>query len=297
VPRSPSRSSVAWSFACLTAAATLPACSALLDLDVQYTDAGPQAGDASGAGDDAAATTPAGDASDATIGSTPPAGGGGNDGPGALETSVPPFDATVDAPALPPIQFVQAAAAANTNGGNVVTVPLPHPVAAGDTIIVGADATAGADIGVTDSFGSVYTIAFSTDDGQGVEGGIAYAINVAGGTEAVTFTLDSDGSTQFFEVYVHEYSGIGALDAATGQVGTSPTLESGFVTTTAANDLIFGYAVTGSATAGDGFTSRLTFNSNLTEDENLQAPGPVEATAKLVGGDHWIMEMAAFEPR
>ena len=75
-------------------------------------------------------------------------------------------------------------------------------------------------------------------------------------------------------------------------------MASGPVTTTAANDLIFGFGVTGAASAGTGFTLRSSANSNVTEDEIAAMPGSYRATGMAFGNTpDWTMTMAAFLAR
>jgi hypothetical protein len=287
--------------ACLVTGVAVSGCSALLDLDVRYTDGGAPVVEA-GPVDEGGMLVPdaaplGGDAGDAGPDATVVAMGpdAGPDGASPIDASTPP-DATPVTP-VTGIQYVQGAAAANANGASSVTVQLGQPVAAGDAIIVAADATTDKEIKVTDSFGSVYTIPTSVDDGNGIEAGIGYALDVTGGAETLTFTIDSTDPINFLEVYVHEYSGIAAFDGANGASGTSMLMQSGPVTTTAQNDLLFAFGATGQASPGSGFTSRLTFNSNLSEDEILQTPATVQATMNMVSGTDWILNLAAFKPR
>jgi hypothetical protein len=281
-------------------------CTGLLDLDVHYTDAGGPGVDGSPA-DDATSAPPAAEAGpDATQVAPPgaPDASGGADATPSRDASNDASasdDAADDGPALPPphggIQYVQGLAGANVDNGATATVTLPQAVAAGDAILVGADATSDLTIAVSDTLGSQYTIAYSTDDGNGIESGIAYALDVAGGPATLTFTIDTQDPVAFLEVYVHEFSGVLGVDGATGMSGTSMDMHSGPVTTTAAHDLIFAFGATGTASAGNGFTPLLDFNANLSEYAIQTAAGPIEATETMVSGSDWILTMAAFTPK
>jgi hypothetical protein len=265
-------------------------CSALLDLDVQYVDAGPDSGLSSpdASGDDRAANE------------TPDATAPATDAPAHQENEGSPGTADApaeSAPASPGIQYVQGLATSNLDGANVVVFQVPN-VRAGDTLVVAADATSNAGIEFADSSNNQFVSATGIpDEGDGVESGIVYAIGVPGGNDTFTVTLDGDASAEFIEVYVEEYSGIGALDGVAAQSGSSPDMESGFFTTTVPGDLVFGFAVTGQARGGDGFTARSSYNGNVVEDEIIQTPESVEATATVVNGSFWAMSMAAFKPR
>jgi hypothetical protein len=110
--------------------------------------------------------------------------------------------------------------------------------------------------------------------------------------DTITVSLPSNLSGTLLDVYALEYSGVGALDAVTGQNGTTSDMHSGFVTTTAPGDLIFGFAVVvpmGSAAAGTGFLARETQHEHPTEDEIFTGPGRVEATVIMTGGNAWTM--------
>ncbi len=100
-------------------------------------------------------------------------------------------------------------------------------------------------------------------------------------------------------MYIHEYSGIDKadpLDVSAVNKGTAAAMNSGSATTSNANDLIFGAGASASTVnqAGSGFTSRSTRFGNRTEDKNVTAAGPYNATANQ-NGNAWVMHMAAFK--
>ncbi len=265
-------------------------CSALLDLDVQYVDAGSDSGLSSpdAPGDDHATSNEALMRQHLDRCSR-------QDHRGLTrkrQTRRPR-----SAPARPRHPVRTGLATSNLDGANVVVFQLPN-VRAGDTLIVAADATSNAGIEIADSSNDQFVSATGIpDEGDGVESRIVYAIGVPGGNDTFTVTLDGDASAEFIEVYVEEYSGIGALDGVAAQRGSSPDMESGFFTTTVPGDLVFGFAVTGQARGGDGFTARSSYNGNVVEDQIIPTPESVEATATVVNGTFWAMSMAAFKPR
>jgi hypothetical protein len=274
-------------------------CSALLDLDVHYVDGG---ADVLSPDSDATASNSDPDATGAGTPDAPTTVDGPvmtTDGGAADESEVSvAVDASFDSsPATGGIQFVQASANSIANGQATVTVQLPAPVTAGDTLVVCADASSSTGLSIMDTLGSQFVVAYSSIDGSGTQSGIGYAIGVAGGAETVTFGIQSSGPLDFLEAYVQEYSGVSAFDVATAMSGTATLMESGYATTTAPNDLVFAFGITGTARAGTGFTTRSNYNDNLTEDEILVSPGSVEATATQVSGSGWTLTMAAFKPR
>ncbi|HEX4447132.1 MAG TPA: hypothetical protein VH044_10360 [Polyangiaceae bacterium] len=121
------------------------------------------------------------------------------------------------------------------------------------------------------------------------------------GNDVITVTLPGISTAMGFDVFAHEVSGVAALDAVNGRnsdTSSSETdMESGFVTTAVANELIFGFGVGGTATEGDGFTGLSHFAADLSEARILAAPGLVEATATNSGASVWSLMVATFEPR
>jgi hypothetical protein len=195
-------------------------------------------------------------------------------------------------------RFVQGSASAFQTAPSA-TVTLQNLVGAGDAIIVAMDFDSVSAPVVTDSLGSSFAVvAHMLSGGDGMY--LALAENVAGGMDdAVTVTVATAPST-YFEVYVHEYSGLArsnARDGANGGTGTHSGVDSmlgGFVMTHAPGELIFGFGTAGTAVAGTGFTTRLTVNQNITEDEIAGAPGLYQATATMLAGTGWQMITAAF---
>ena len=300
--------------ACLAGAAASLGCSALLDLDVQYQDAGLESGpmppdttsDGRGSAHDASGEA----LSEANSASSEAAS---RDGASHAETSpgVPddssldvPNDSSPDvpndSPPTPRIQYVQSVSDTNNYLGAVVHVTFVNPVTRNDTIVVAANEMTTGALNVSDSLGNQFSSALGVPNGAS-EAWIYYAPVATSGMDTITVSLPSNLSGTLLDVYALEYSGVGALDAVTGQNGTTADMHSGFVTTTAPGDLIFGYAVVvpmGSAGAGTGFLARDTpQHENVTEDEIFLGPGRVEATAIMTGGNAWTTMVAAFKAR
>ncbi len=126
---------------------------------------------------------------------------------------------------------------------------------------------------------------------------VFYATNIAGGADTVAATFRNSVSS-FGIVYAHEYAGINAVnpvDVTAAASGSSASMSSGTVTTTSANDLIFGAGVSGSTVtrAGTSFTVRDLMYGNITEDRIANSPGSYSATATQDSGA-WAMQVVAF---
>ena len=91
------------------------------------------------------------------------------------------------------------------------------------------------------------------------------------------------------------------VDVTAASSGNSSTSSSGSVTTTNANDLIFGANLVQSTTngPGSGFTSRLLTvpDGDIAEDEFVTAIGSYSATAPDSPANAWIMQMVAFRAK
>ena len=119
-----------------------------------------------------------------------------------------------------------------------------------------------------------------------------------GGGNTVTATF-ATGITSFGIVYIHEYSGLdpnNPLDVTSSAVGTTAAMSSGAVTTTHANDLLFGAGASSSVVTagGAGYTVRSTASGNLTEDRSVTATGSYAATATQ-DSNAWVMQVVAFK--
>ncbi|HTB78107.1 MAG TPA: hypothetical protein VK762_32905 [Polyangiaceae bacterium] len=283
--------------ACLGGAVASFGCSALLDLDVQYTDAGSE-GETGAAASVAEASSETHPDVDSTA---PEAANRDGDSDAGTSPGVPDGlspDVSNEAPPAPPIQWVQDKAGSNNYVGATVTLMFDHPVTLNDTIVVAADGMTTSLDAPTDSRGNQFSSASSVLNGNS-GAWIFYAPVVNPGADSITVALPGNPSGPLLNVYALEYSHVTALDAVNGQNGTTSDMHSGFVTTTAPGDLIFGYGVVflGSSAAGTGFTPRATVHNNLTEDEIAPDPGKVEATGTLITGNTWTMMVAAFKAR
>ncbi len=150
---------------------------------------------------------------------------------------------------------------------------------------------------VSDTRADAYTAATPRQSwGNGWSAQIFYASNIVGGSNTVKATFGT-AITSFGLLYLHEYSGIAGaspVDVSASAVGTSASMSSGAVTTTQANDLLFGAGASDiTASKGTGFTARLTGFGNLTEDRAVTATGSYAGTANQ-NGTSWVMQLVAF---
>src|SRR6266567_72668 len=150
---------------------------------------------------------------------------------------------------------------------------------------------------LTDSKGNSYKLAVSYVDSTGITQAIYYAPNIvaaAAGANRVTATLSA--STDWPDLRILEYSGVNRLDKTASAKGTTTTASSGSVTTTQADELLFGAVYTYGTTngPGSGYTSRVeTGDSDLAEDEVVFTTGLYTAKASM-DGQEWVAQLATF---
>src|SRR5579871_184485 len=180
------------------------------------------------------------------------------------------------------------------------SVTFPAPTTAGNLLAVYLIWDNTGTAAVTDSLGDSYASAVPPirwSNGS-YSAQIFYTISVRGGANTVTATF-ANGVTQFGIVYAHEYSGINQsspIDAISGAVGTSGSLNSGAVTTANAVDLLFagGVSEANVLAPGAGYTVRSNAEGNMTEDQVVSATGSYTATATNSSGG-WGMQLVAFK--
>src|SRR6267378_5758549 len=183
-----------------------------------------------------------------------------------------------------PIKFVQVASATPQDDSASVTVTFPAAQAAGDlnVIAVGWNDTTATVTSVTDTKGNSYARAVGPTAYPGiVTQSIYYARNIAaaaagGNSVTVKFNVPA----VYVDVRILEYSGLDTaapLDVAAGAAGSAATNDSGALTTTGPNELLFAANITTGFTdaAGTGFTSRVITSpdSDIAEDRVLATAG------------------------
>src|SRR5262245_5852680 len=201
--------------------------------------------------------------------------------------------------------FVQVNAATPQTNQSTVGVAYTSAQTAGNTNIlaIGWNNATSNITSVVDSAGNVYQPAVPTERGNGLSQAIYYATNIkaaAAGTNTVTVSFNT--ATPFIDIRALEYSGldpVNPFDVGTSASGTGASANSGTVTTTAANALIFGAGMTtgGFSAAGANFVSRIitTPDLDIAEDRFVTTTGAYSATASLGSSAAWVMQVATFK--
>jgi outer membrane protein assembly factor BamB len=150
---------------------------------------------------------------------------------------------------------------------------------------------------LSDTAGNTYTAATARQSwGNGWSAEVFYAANIAARANTVKATF-STTLTSFGILYLHEYSGLvkaSPVDRSSSAVGTSAAMSSRAVTTTSANDLLFGAGASDiDVRKGTGFTARQAGFGNLTEDRSVTTAGSYAGTASQ-NGSMWVMQLVAF---
>ncbi len=202
--------------------------------------------------------------------------------------------------------FVQTYSARNP-GFASVTASLPADVMAGNLLLVGVEFSPGAPFrltGVTDDKNNRYSLLGPFDGLGDLRHYLAYAIARTSGPTTITSTLDGAPSP-YYSLRLHEYASTaqtGPIEVSAFATGTDSSIDgarSGLITTTEPNELLFGYATFfgGSPGTGTEFTTRSTFDGDLTEDRLAPTPGGYEVTATMLGGSQWTVIGAAIRGR
>ncbi len=199
------------------------------------------------------------------------------------------------------ITFVQANAGPSTIQSSNTTVAVAYPAAqvAGhlNVVAVGWGDTTSTIASVTDTQGNMYLPAVGPTSNTGLRQVIYYAKNIAGGSNTVTVKFNQ--AAAYPDVRILEYAGAdlsNPLDQAGAATGSGTTANSGSVTTTAANELIFATGTTGTAfsAAGSGYTSRIIDTyGNIAEDKTVTSTGSYNATA-TTASSVWVMQILTF---
>ncbi|PYK62002.1 MAG: hypothetical protein DME21_07435, partial [Verrucomicrobia bacterium] len=152
---------------------------------------------------------------------------------------------------------------------------------------------------VGDSAGNVYHVAVPTFRGNGMSQVIYYAADIKGGSNVVTVTFDQPAV--YIDLRLAEYSGLmrtNAFDAGASASAIGANADSGSVTTSATNELLFGAGMTATTftAPGSGFTQRVITapDADIIEDQAAARVETYSATAALSSGA-WLMQVAAFK--
>ena len=225
---------------------------------------------------------------------TPP--GNNTDGDGGwvlvLETAPPPIPVQ---PAL-----VQQNYATPQTPQTRVSVTYPNAQIQGDMNIlaVGWFDTNASISTVSDSMSNIYQVAVSTFRSNNMSQAIYYSTNITSGPNTVTVTFSQAANN--VDLRATEYSGqVTVFDAGNSTSGIGTIANSGSVTATLTNELIFGagLSLSGFATVGTGFADGIITvpDADIVEDRIAAASGAYNATANVTSSKVWLMQVAAFK--
>jgi hypothetical protein len=227
--------------------------------------------------------------------------GNNSDGDGdwvlILETNPPPIVVPPTKPA-----FMQQAYSVPQTPQLTVSVPYPQPQTAGNAnlLAIGWNDSVSTITNVTDSASNIYQIAVPTFRGNGMSQAIYYCPNIKPGTNTVTVKFNQPAV--FVDLRITEYSGLSqtnTFDTGTSATGSGTTANSGLITISTTNELLFGAGMTATTfgAAGTGFTQRVITSpdGDIVEDQIANSAGSFNATASLSSGA-WLLQLAAFKP-
>ena len=186
--------------------------------------------------------------------------------------------------------------------GNSISVTFPKPNVGGNLIVAYVLWDGGGTVSLSDSRSNAYTSAVGPARAAGdpTSAQILYAPNIAGGTNTVTATFTNPVAARG-ALYVHEYSGLdrtSPLDAAVAGSGSGTAMDSGPLSASRANSLLFAAGESNGRTVkrvSHGYKVRARRYGGATADEVGATVGPYDATATQ-DGTAWVMQLAAFKP-
>jgi hypothetical protein len=155
---------------------------------------------------------------------------------------------------------------------------------------------------VTDSAGNTYKLAIlsteSTPDWTWSEA-TYYASNIKAHIKGNIVTVKYSTSFTYSDVNIQEFSGVTTLDKTAGGTGDSDAPATGYVTTTAARELLIAGAV-GSGdyptaqAMGPGFTQLPDDQGNILEYKVVNSIGSYNASGTLTESGDWSIDLATF---
>lgn len=219
---------------------------------------------------------------------------------GALDATDSPdvdtSDATSDSDAaVEPLAYVQSATP-NVDYNNAKAtwqVNFPNPVGAGHLIVVAAGWDASHSItSMTDNRGNAYKRAVFVSNAA-----VYYAENAQPGATTITVSLAGSAVAGF---YAEEFSGVAtvaSLDLAQGQTGIGTAADSTSLNTSAAHELLYGFATaeTQASAPGPGFDAIDTFGGNMAEERIVTSVGLYSAAFTISPAGQWTALIATFK--
>ena len=196
------------------------------------------------------------------------------------------------------IAFVQSGSGAGTT--SVVFTPT---LTGGNLVVVSARSSGGTGLDITVADGvNTYSLARNQDQTTDTTTHtIKYAMNVAGGATTITVTGAVGGTVR---AAFAEYSGVAttsALDQVNSAEGTDNSMETGDVTTTVADELLFSAVNTGGAVADLAAAASYTIRETVATSRFAIADRIVAATSTYNGdwscgtNNSWSAVIATFK--
>jgi chitodextrinase len=206
------------------------------------------------------------------------------------------------APSTP--TFVQQSSISPQEPQNSVAVSFSAAQTAGhlNVVVVGWDDTSAHVSSVTDKAGNRYALAIGpTQIPNTASQSIYYAWNIAGSAAGNTVTVSFDAFAAFPDIRILEYAGIDTaspLDTSVGSTGNNSISDTGNLVVNNQTDLLVAanYVLTSTMNPGPGFTSRVITDpdGDIVQDRTITAFGSYDATATLIAGGPWLMQMVGF---
>lgn len=198
------------------------------------------------------------------------------------------FDGNPDAAPVAPPTFRQIGES-SADGMGQLSVPLPQPVALGDTLVIAvAYDTSDPNRGIatmTDTLGTTFTQLAPVDGAFGNRQILAVGRAPSAGTDRVAVTLAA-ASDSYFAVRALAYAGVDpttAIDASAGNAGSITGTDGVRVdlatTTPNTTAVVVGIAIGGAIVASTGYATRSAFGGDLAADRALPDAGTVTLTA------------------
>jgi hypothetical protein len=215
-------------------------------------------------------------------------------------------DRTYTATYTVPITFKQLNYSTPQTNQMTVSTAYTSAQTAGNTniIAIGWNSATGTISSVTDTAGNGYSLAAPLTRGEGanLSQAIYYAKNIKAAPAGNTVTVGFSGAMVYVDVRITEYAGLdptNPVDVTSSSSGSTNSATSGSVTTTAANTLLFAAGMTSGTygNATNGFTTRVLTqpDADIVADRIVNTVGTYAATAPLIGGGTWLMQLVAFK--
>lgn len=208
-------------------------------------------------------------------------------------------------PNPPPLAFVQANEGTAQGAVTSIAIAFGKDQASGNfnvVVVSWMDNTASVSF-VQDSNGNGaggnYALAVGPTAGTNLQQSIYYAPNIAAG-KSNTVTVFFNGQANQPNLRILEYSGVDSqspVDVTIAKAGNGLQIDTGFVLTMNAHDLLFA-AGTSSGAFNDmtpGYTSRIFDGGHLVEDQFATVAEEYEATATLQAASNWVIQLVAFK--